>query len=425
MQCEKVNMNVLWITNTIFPALCRALNMPEPVTGGWMYNLSGQLAASGGIKLAVATVYSGRELKKIEVDGTLYYLLPCKSRLRYQKSLEPVWKEVCKEFAPDAVHIHGTEYAHGLACMKACSELNYVVSIQGLASVCARYYYGGISIWDILANVTFRDIVRLDTLIQAKRNCKKRGEYEKEYLKLTNYVIGRTAWDFSHTRAVNPNVNYCFCNESLRKSFYSSKKWDISRKTNHSIFLSQANYPIKGLHQVLKAVNLLKTEFPDITLRVAGGDITKYDTCKDKAKLSGYGKYIRSLIKKMQLQKNIKFVGSLNESQMVKEYLNSNVFICPSSSENSPNSLGESQLLGVPCIASYVGGVPDMVSHGETGLLYRFEEVEMLAENIRTVFTDDDLAVRLSLNGIVTAEQRHDRQTNLLQTLRCYSIIDS
>ena len=54
----------------------------------------------------------------------------------------------------------------------------------------------------------------------------------------------------------------------------------------------------------------------------------------------------------------------------------------PSSIENSPNSLGEAQLLGVPCIASDVGGVTDMIPNKECGIIYRFEEVELLAKHI-------------------------------------------
>lgn len=64
---------------------------------------------------------------------------------------------------------------------------------------------------------------------------------------------------------------------------------------------------------------------------------------------------------------------------MVKRYLLSNVFICPSTIENSPNSLCEAQLLGVPHIASYVGGTADLMK-GNEECLYRFEETEMLAE---------------------------------------------
>ena len=75
-------------------------------------------------------------------------------------------------------------------------------------------------------------------------------------------------------------------------------------------------------------------------------------------------------------------------------------------------------------IASYVGGVPDMVTGGVSGLLYRFEEVEMLAESIRRVFTDDRLALRLSADGIEAAGKRHDRKANLEKTLQIYREIN-
>jgi hypothetical protein len=66
-----------------------------------------------------------------------------------------------------------------------------------------------------------------------------------------------------------------------------------------------------------------------------------------------------------------------------------------------------------------------MVTHAETGLLYRFEEVEMLAEHIRNLFTDTALALSLSKNGIRAAEERHHQMTNLQQTIKIYrSIIE-
>ena len=160
-------------------------------------------------------------------------------------------------------------------------------------------------------------------------------------------------------------------------------------------------------------------------MRVAGHSIISNTTISEKLRLSGYGSYICSLIKKANLRDNIYSTGPLTAEQMIAEYKNSNVFICSSSIENSPNSLGEAQLLGVPVIASYVGGIPDMVEHGQTGLLYRFEEFEMLAGYIRRVFNDDSLAKNLSLNGIFAAHNRHDRKNNLDQVLEIYTQIRS
>lgn len=418
-------MNILWITNTIFPLPSKLLGIPSPVVGGWMYGLASQVAACPDINLAVATTYPGKELKAYNIVNVRYYLLPAKSKTAYQKELEPAWQTICDEFNPDIVHIHGTEFSHGLACMRSCHELKYIVSIQGLVSVIANYYYYGMSFFDILKNVTFRDIVRMDTIFSGKRKFKNRGEFEKEYIQKTKQIIGRTSLDYAHTKSINPDVNYHFCNESLRDGFYSADKWKITNKTNHTIFLSQAGYPIKGAHQVIKAAALLKKDFPGIQIRIAGYDITAAQSLLQKLRLSGYGNYLRNLINKADLCRSVQFMGSLSENQMIDEYKNAHLFICPSSIENSPNSLGEAQIIGTPTIAAYVGGVPDMIVHGDTGLLYRFEEVEMLAENIRRVFTDDFLAKKLSVNSIAAAEQRHHRQTNLNQILNIYCKVSS
>jgi glycosyltransferase involved in cell wall biosynthesis len=416
-------MNILWIVNTIFPAPSKILGLSNPVLGGWMYGLAMQIKTTSKINLAVATTYSGKDLKHLEIEGIIYYLIPSKPSITYCKELEFEWDKICNEFKPDLVHIHGTEFTHGLACMRAFPTLKYVISIQGLVSVISNYYYEGIKRWDILKNITIRDIVRLDTILQAKTKFIKRGKFEKEYFLRTNHVIGRTNWDYAHAKKLNPNVEYHFCNESLREIFYTASKWDINQKSDYTIFISQANYPFKGLHQVLKAVALLKKDFDKIRIRIAGSNIIDTKTFTARLKIGGYGSYIKKLIEKLGIQENILFLGSLNEEKMIREIQNCHIFICSSSIENSPNSLGEAQLLGVPCIASFVGGIPDMVKQEETGLLYRFEEIEMLAENIIKIFNNDDLALQLSNNSIKHALIRHNSSINTGQTIDIYDKI--
>lgn len=414
-------MRILWITNTIFPEVSKKLGFPVAETGGWMYGLAKLILSIPGKELAVATVYHGKHLIKFEIKGIYYYLIPSESKFLYQKDKKKLWKEVCDEFNPDIVHIHGTEWPHGLTCMQACPSLNYVVSIQGLIGICNRYYFAGINKWEILKTITFRDIVKRDTLFQGQRKFEMRGFLEFKILQKSHNIIGRTSWDYIHTKAINPSVNYHFCNEVLRDSFYFASKWELKNTNKHTIFISQASYPIKGLHQVIKAAALLKKEFPDIKIRVAGQSLTNFDSFRDKIKISGYGSYIRKLIKKWDLWEHIRFTGTLKEEEMINEYQKAHLFICPSSIENSSNSLGEAQLIGVPTIASYVGGLPDMIVHGKSGLLYRFEEVEMLAENIRMIFNNDQLAVHLSMNGVDVAEKRHNRQINIDQTVKIYN----
>ncbi|MBC8767873.1 glycosyltransferase family 4 protein [Arenibacter sp. BSSL-BM3] len=415
-------MKILWITNPIFPELSLALGNPVPVIGGWMYGLAKDLSQKKDISLTIATSRPNVKPQHLIIKGIEYILLNGqKINTKYDSSLEVEWKKLIEKLKPDLVHIHGIEFAHGLALMNACPNLNYIISIQGLVSIISKFYLGGISNKDIRRNITLFDFFKRTSVFHEKRKFEIRGQkIENKYLLLANHVIGRTQWDQDHVKTINPKAYYHFCNESLRDEFYSSPKWQFHSKKNHSIFLSQASYPIKGLHQVLHAVNLLKNQFPNIQIQVAGDDITRTDSATDKLRLSGYGKYIKGLIKKYNLYSNIKFLGYLDGRAMAQEYLKSHIFICPSSIENSPNSLGEAQILGVPSIASYVGGVPDMIDPGENGLLYRFEEIEMLAQRIKDIFENDKLAVKLSEGGIKSATKRHDRSVNMQRTLDIY-----
>ncbi|MEE9361050.1 MAG: glycosyltransferase family 4 protein [Cellulophaga sp.] len=417
-------MKILWVTNTIFPDLSIALGKEPPVLGGWMYGLANDLVKNG-ISLVVATSRPKVQTFHKVINNTTYYLLRSEKKWTdYDSSLEFQWKEIISEVNPDVVHIHGTEYPHGLALMKASPTLKYVISIQGMTSVYTRYYLGGLSKKDVWKNYSLRDFLKQDSLLQAQSKFKKRGQQvEVPYIKKATHIIGRTNWDHDHVKTINPKCTYHFCNESLRDAFYQAPKWNINDKNDYTIFLSQAGYPLKGLHMVIEAINLIKDTYPTIQVRIAGNNISKTTTIKDKMRISGYGKYINKLLKKYNLLNHITFTGLLDGEQMAREYLNSHIFICPSSIENSPNSLGEAQLLGVPCIASYVGGVADMVIHNETGLLYRFEEVEMLAQAIKKIFSNSQFAEKLSKNSIIVASERHSRQTNVLRLMEIYKTI--
>ena len=59
------------------------------------------------------------------------------------------------------------------------------------------------------------------------------------------------------------------------------------------------------------------------------------------------------------MEDKIEFLGRLSAEGMKQAYLDANVFVMPSTIENSPNSLGEAMLLGVPCVAADVGGVAE------------------------------------------------------------------
>lgn len=222
--------------------------------------------------------------------------------------------------------------------------------------------------------------------------------------------------------AENPDLKYYFHNETLRAEFYNHS-WDLNLCEKHSIFLSQSSYEIKGIHFLIKALPFILRKFPDTRVYVGGKNIKLKSSIFDWLRYNRYSRYIEELLKTQKVDNHFIFLGPLSEQEIVQQYLKAHLFICPSTIENSPNSLAEAQLLGVPCIASYVGGIPDMVVDGETGLLYRCEEYEMLADAICRVFEDDNLAAHLSSHARIVAKARHDRRANASRLQEIYNLI--
>ena len=388
-------------------------------SGGWLEASSKELASTGGIFLYVASASPlVKELVSFQCSEINYAVFPLK-QIDSAKPYETFMRQLSEEIKPDVVHIHGTEYPFGLAYINAVGSEQVVISMQGVMSGIAEHYTDGLTRFQIIKNITLRDL-RLKTILGEEREYKKRGQLEQETIRKARYVMGRTSFDQKYVKSINPPCGYFSCNESLRDSFYHAK-WIYNSCTPHTIFLSQSNYPVKGLHQFLKAIPLIKEKYPDVKVRIAGEDITRHKTKTDIIKYSGYGSIIYHLIKRLGLKDCVTFTGLLGEKEMAQEYLNASLFVCPSTCENSSNSIAEAQILGVPCLASNRGGNPDMIPNHQCGQLYEFDDTQALAECVCRVF---DTASSYDNSAVCEmARKRHNRGANLERTLSIYNVI--
>ena len=411
-------MKIIWITNITFPEALSLMGVDynHKGSGGWLLGASNALVAIKNISLTVVSVNNAvTKLTQLEGVKIKYYILP---QCNHTQQYEHYMQEIQEKERPDIVHIHGTEFPYGRAWLNVCPLDNVVVSIQGLVHEIAKYYLSGLSTAEIVRNITLRDFFR-KTIFKEQADFYRKAEDEKEVFKRVHHVIGRTNFDYVHSKAINPFVKYHHCNETLRPEFYLDK-WSYSNCEPHTIFMSQASYPIKGLHMVLKALPYIIEKYPDAKLRIAGNNISKCESIRDYFFQTGYGKIVRKLILKSNLGDRVKFTGRLDVIGMKKEYLRANLFLCPSSIENSPNSLGEAQLLGVPVIASYAGGIPDMM-RGDENHLYRFDDVEMLAWKICQVFESRDTVDTSYMCEV--SKKRHDPIQNVQCLIDIYNTI--
>lgn len=333
------------------------------------------------------------------------YIIDCRN--------EEKLRQIIDQINPDIIHIFGTELQHTVECIHAVQDVkNIVVSIQGLVSEYEKHYLNGIPLRDVLDVKTYFSTG--DSILKGKYQFYRQGLNEKEALKKVRYVIGRTEWDRECVKRVNPNGRYFYCSETLRDIFYGGQ-WDIQNAERHSIFVSQGNYPIKGLHTLLYALPYLLKKYPDTKVCVAG-DNTFLDA-------TAYGIYIRKIIRKTGTEKAVRFMGFLNEEKMFEKMQKSHVMVMPSNCENSPNSVGEAMLVGLPVIVSDVGGVSSVAHDRRDALLFKSCDYKKLAKCICTVFGNDALAKRLSANGKKTAEKLYDRSNNLAMLMGIYQKI--
>ena len=395
-------INVLWITDAIMPQAAEALGIKSAHAVSWIDSMSDRLSKNPFVNLAIASrVKDKRDKMNVIVNNIHYFILPndCGER--------DYWPEVIDQFNPNVVHIYGTESDMGLMWLKNHQNIPTIVSLQGIITEYIRHYYAGIDFKTMLKFTTIRDLLRPSGFFTGRSRMKENSKKEREQLVLARNVEGRSTWDKVGALKINPSLNYYYCPRMIRAPFYSAC-WDIERVKRHSIFVHQGHYPIKGLHFVLEALALLKRIYPDVRLFVAGDNVFTPSIKFGKYFPMGYTKYLRYLVKKLNVESNIEFLGKMNAQEVANRLAISHVAVIPSAIENAPNSLAEAELVGTPVVASFVGGNMDMMKHNVDGFLYCYNEPGMMAEYISDIFDDDVLASRFSNNAKTIAKERHN-----------------
>ncbi len=420
---------VLWICNIMLPAIGQELHLPYSNREGWLSGIF-ERVCSEDAPFTLGICFPFDTEQRLTVRGVECYSF--KENLSapevYDAQMEQVFSRIFEDFKPDMIHIFGTEFPHTLAAVRAFhNPQKTLIGIQGLCNEIARVYMAGLP-EKVQNQVTFRDLIRKDSIRQQQEKFIQRGKHETQAIRGCGNITGRTRFDREGTAKINPHALYYSMNETMRREFYEGQ-WKLADCQEHSIFLGQGDYPLKGMHFVLEALALLLPKYPDARLTVAGNSIIEHSTFKERLKLSAYGKYLLSLIRKYGLKDKVILAGKLNAQQMKQQFLKSSVFVCASVLENSPNTVGEAQLLGVPVVASLAGGIPDMITDGRDGLLFPSGDAVKMAEKIEALWNRDRdekglcLAERISAQAKKRARMTHDGENNYLRLLEIYSAI--
>ena len=164
--------------------------------------------------------------------------------------------------------------------------------------------------------------------------------------------------------------------------------------------------PEKGHRHLIEALHLLDTKFDqqNFTATILGDGTLKTD--------------LAQLANRYHLSDRIQMPGFCDD--IFSMLSTAHLFVLPSLHESSPNALIEAMGAGLPCIASSVGGVLDLIDHQENGLLIPPRSSETLAEAINNLLADRELAARLGKNARLRIEDMFDSERSIQQLEAVY-----
>jgi len=392
--------------------------------GSWLQPMAENIQAVDNIQLYNITIGNVDKIEKNDYKNIKQWILPNDKPNKFDQTISI---ETCKEVSsiieqvkPDLIHIWGTESIWASIYRQGYIRFKTLIDIQGLLSVYTDYYYGGLTNREIIKSIHLKEIIMpWRTLFNKKEVFRKRGEEEIACIKRFKNISFQSVWVKNQVSIINPNAQYFATRIMLRDSFYTSPQWKYKAITNSPVIFSSSSAAVsyKGIHVLIKAIALLKRNYPDIKLRLAGTiDI-------GNKLLDGYSRFLRTLIVKNNLENNVLYTGSLNENQMVDELLNCNVCVVPSFIETYCLAFAEAMIVGVPVVVSYAGAMPELAEHNKEAMFYNPLDHVTCAAYIDHLIQNKHHAELLSLNARIRRLKENDKDLVVATQISIYNSI--
>jgi glycosyltransferase involved in cell wall biosynthesis len=413
-------MRILYLLYNPQDSLTEFCNNPK-INLSWVDGLLDELVKCEQTSVALAVPVNSNTFQKSRKNGFTVFGLPnpeeknifekaCK-RLRHSPEnikINSYIKEVIDDFEPDIIQIFGSENPFGLIA-KHCNK-PVVIHIQGYIFVWERKWFTGISKWEQFKYAGIKNLLLMRGSYNDSFAFRKKARTSATIIENCKYFMGRTSFDKRIVSLISPGSRYFHCEEFIRKEFFE-KQWNFSINDEITCvsILKATSY---------KGIDLLFEVF--LLLRKYSGFSFRFKICG----VSGNEEFIKIIKRKYKKEINlinIEFLGNLNANDLVKHLCTSNFYVHPSYIENSPNSICEAMALGMPIIATNVGGISTLIENQVEGILIQEGEPYSLAGAIDNLTNNYDKAIQLGYNARIKAYKRHqpdDILKNLLQIYR-------
>lgn len=187
--------------------------------------------------------------------------------------------------------------------------------------------------------------------------------------------------------------------ESFSKKFSYGELTDLETrlgvKPDDRVIISVSRLvPKNGLDLLIRAVAVLNKDGRTSHKLILAGEGSQKDG-------------LRKLAEELNIEDKIVFAGSVNRHDLPLYLKMSDVFVRPSRSEGLGISFLEAMAAEIPIIAPKVGGIPDFLEDGKTGLFSTFEP-EDIAFKVRIVLENDKLREEIINNAVILVRERYN-----------------
>ena len=149
--------------------------------------------------------------------------------------------------------------------------------------------------------------------------------------------------------------------------------------------------PKNGIKDLIEAMSNVKCQTSNVKLLIAGSGSLK--------------KELKQKVKNLGLQNKVLFLDEVLPGDVPKYLAVADIFVRPSLTEGLGNSFLEAMAAGLPIIGTSVGGIPDFLKEGETGLFCKVNDPKDLAKKLELLLTDQALYQKLKESGFKLVEE--------------------
>lgn len=414
-------MNILWILNSPIGEISRVLGLSRSQSGTWIDAAMESLMEQGSdISLTVlTTALISQELRKT-TDNITYICIPAGRMLRGKRATKKqlaLWEKTVKELHPDLIHIWGTEFSLGYDLRKKFPGIPMIYTMQGVMTYISKYPY--LTFPKMMKTIGFFSKIRCCKYYKEQKLQRQQAKLEQQMIAAADAVISDNEWAVSPF-ILDENVHkFHFIRLPIKKQF-QKERWTQETAKENTLFCIAGRSGLKGIHQVLEAAKQLKVEFPNLNILIPGNISSRKPSFLFEPP---YLEYLREMIQSYGLEKNVRFLGQLSTGEMIAYMKEAKVFLMPSAIENESSTLREAMFLGMPVVTGYAGDIYETVSHGENGLIYRFEEHEMLAFFVKKLLKDSAYAARLGANGSASIGKLYENHNYGKSLLEVYHTV--